>query len=60
MRYEVKKEGKILMVWDNQDKIRITKELPSMAIANEIADDFNKMENKDFTPIGLPNFSKKP
>jgi hypothetical protein len=30
-----------------------------MAIANEIADDFNKMDNKDFTPLGLPNFSKK-
>ena len=56
MRYEVKEEGKILRVWDNQDKLWITKELPSMAIANEIADDFNKMENKDFRPIGLPNF----
>jgi hypothetical protein len=58
MRYEVKKEGKILKVWDSQKKVYITKALPSMAIANEIADDFNKMENKDFTPIGLPNFSK--
>ena len=56
MRYEVKEEGKILRVWDNQDKLWITKELPSMAIANAIADDFNKMENKDFRPIGLPNF----
>lgn len=59
MRYEVKYEGKILKVWDNQKKVYITKALPSMAIANEIAEDFNKMDNKDFTPLGLPNFSTK-
>ena len=59
MRYEVKKEGKVIKVWDNKYKIWITKALPSMAIANKIADNFNKMENKDFTPLGVPNFSTK-
>lgn len=27
-------------------------------IAEEICEDFNKMDNKDFTPIGMPDFSK--
>jgi len=57
MRYEVKKDGKSLKVFDTKDNTWITKPLPSMEIANEICDDFNKMDNKDYSPIGLPNFS---
>ena len=59
MRYIIKKEGDILKVWDAKKNIAITKQLPSMKIAQEIADDFNRMDNKDFTPIGFPDFSKK-
>ena len=59
MRYIIKKEGDILKVWDTKKNKAITKQLPSMKIAQEIADDFNRMDNKDFTPIGMPNFSKK-
>ena len=57
MRYEVKEDGKKLKVWDSKDKVWITKELPSIDIANEICHDFNAMDNKDFRPIRLPNFS---
>ena len=59
MRFEVKKEGETIKVWDSHLKNYITIALPSMEIANEIVDDFNKMENKDYTPLGLPNFSNK-
>ena len=59
MRYKVKKDGKNLRVWDTKEKVWITTPIPSMEIANEIADDFNKMENKDYTPLCLPDFSKK-
>lgn len=59
MRYQVKKKGNILKVWDTKKNKAITKPLPSMEVANEIADDFNKMENKDYSPLGLPDFSKK-
>jgi len=59
MRFQVKKKNNILKVWDTKKNKAITKALPSMDIANEIADDFNKMENKDYTPLGLPDFSKK-
>ena len=57
-RYQIKRKNNILKVWDTKENKAITKELPSMEVANEIADDFNKMENKDFTPLGLPDFSK--
>jgi len=58
MRFEVKKDGNDLKVWDTKTKVFITKALPSMEIANEIAEDFNKMDKSDFSPLGLPNFSK--
>lgn len=59
MRYEIKKDGNKLKVWDSKDKVWITRELPSMEIANEICNDFNAMDNKDFRPIGMPDFSGK-
>lgn len=58
MRYEVKKENESYKVWDTKDNVWITKEIPSKQIADEICQDFNKMDNKDFTPIGMPDFSK--
>jgi len=59
MRYEVKKENKNYKVWDNKSNVWITIEIPIKKIADEICEDFNKMDNKDFTPIGMPDFSKK-
>lgn len=55
-RYEVKHEGKQIRVFDTIDKKYITKDCPSMKVAQEICDDFNAMENKDFRPLGLPDF----
>lgn len=59
MKFEIKKEGKRLRVWNNEKSVYITKDLPSMKIAQEICDDFNAMANKDYRPIGMPDFSKR-
>jgi len=58
MNYEVKNVNGNWMVWSIKDNGWITKEIPDKKIADEICEDFNKMDNKDFTPIGMPNFSK--
>lgn len=58
-RYEVKEVDKSFKVWDNKGKVWITKEVPTKEIADEICNDFNAMDNKDFRPIGLPNFKYK-
>lgn len=58
MRYEVKQENGIYKVYDTKDSVWITKEITSKQIADEICEDFNKMDNKDFSPIGMPDFSK--
>lgn len=58
MTYEVKEENGNYKVWDTKKSLWITKEIPSKQIADEICEDFNKMDNKDFSPIGMPDFSK--
>lgn len=59
MKYEVKKVGESWKVWNNINKVFITNDVPFEEIANEICEDFNAMDNKDYRPLGLPNFSKK-
>ncbi len=59
MNYEVKSINGNWCVWNIKDSTWITKEIPDKKIAEEICEDFNKMDNKDFTPIGMPDFSKR-
>lgn len=58
-RYEVRTRGKQWIVYDRKGKVNITKAIPEKQIADEIAEDFNRMEKKDFRPIGMPDFSTK-
>lgn len=58
MNYEVKSVNGGWAVWSIEDSAWITKEIRDKKIAEEICKDFNKMSNKDFTPIGMPDFSK--
>lgn len=57
-RFVVDQIGSVFKVRDTTTEKYITKDCPSKKIADEIADDFNRMENKDFRPIGMPDFSK--
>lgn len=57
-RFEVQQRGDVFRVYDNQDKIDITKDVPSKEIAQEIADDFEAMSKKDYRPIGGPDMRK--
>lgn len=58
MRFQTKNVNGVFRVMDTVDGKYITKDIPTEGIADEIADQFNAMENKDFTPIGGPDFSK--
>jgi hypothetical protein len=56
MEYEVKQVGSRFKVWSNKANDWITHAC-TKDIADEICEDFNKMANKDFSPIGGLNFS---
>lgn len=58
MKFEVKQDGEIYKVYDTTTGKSITKDIPSKEIADEIAEDFNAMSNKDFRPIGGTDASK--
>ena len=58
MNYEVKSVNGNWSVWSIKDSACITKEIPNKKIAEEICEDFNKMNNKDFSPIWMSDFSK--
>lgn len=51
MRYVVEKKGNSWFVYDNVKKNHITKAVPTKAIADEIAEDFNLMDGGDYSPI---------
>lgn len=50
-RFETRKKGELIKVWDTKKNKSITKALPSMDIANEIAEDFNNMDNKNYSSL---------
>jgi hypothetical protein len=54
-KYKVRTEQGIYRVYDTETDKDITKDVPTIEIAQEIADDFNAMSNKDFRPIGGPD-----
>jgi hypothetical protein len=56
-RFIVEQEGNAYFVKDTKGDARITGEVPEKHIADEIAEDFNKMEGGDYSPLialGLP------
>ncbi len=57
-RFEVRPRGKQFIVYDTKKKVYITKAIPERQIAEEIADDFEKMSKNNYTPIGGPNLSQ--
>lgn len=59
MKFETRLEGSSYRVWDTKDKVWITKACPNKETADEICFDFNQMHRKNFTAIGMPDFSQK-
>lgn len=57
-RFEVRPRGKQFIVYDTKKKVYITKAIPDREIADEIADDFEKMSKGNYTPIGGVDNSK--
>lgn len=57
-RYEVRNRGKQFIVYDTKKKVYITKAIPDKEVAEEIAEDFNKMSKGNYTPIGGIDNSK--